>query len=1674
MGFRALLRVALLSVFSRFREARPDRFSAEQGVRGPWLRLYELSSQRCWLASRALARVLPTSLHAGRHSRRVLLLAALFAAGISVAASAGATASRLAGGPGGTTTTPSNPGGPKGKPLPFDPTVTTIAPVCGDQDGSESPVVTNCAQYSQVVDRRYYQVPGSGAVTVHSDYVYKDAGCDNQLAVFKVDDASGSINGVLPGDPTWPTQVSSRNPQVLFGSGSNPATPDVNLTFQGGDILALRFTGCGTFYYSFEQANTDGFDHLLVFQNTAGEPWQFAWEDASGGGDKDFNDMIVNISAPGGVAGTLSPDQSWGTTGGGGINALAPTHAFADAVNSLTGAFTIAETDLATPGLGVSFAMTRSYTSADPASARLGPGWTDSFSASLAVQPNGDVLVHGEDGQRVFYTKQPDGTFVGAAGALSTLTAITGGYKLVRHDQVAYLFNASGVLQSELDRNGQGLSFTYNGAGQLTGVTDATNRAATLTYTNSLLSSVSTSDGRTVGYGYTNGYLTSVTLPDPDGAGPLTSPVTHYTYDPAAGNRLATEIDPNQHTVITNVYDASSGRVTQQTDANSKTTNFAWDASTSTATVTDPDQHAWKDVYQNNVLIKGIDPGGDTTQFSYGPGLDTGSVTAPDGSSTTTLTYDNHNLKTATAPPSLNSVQKTLTYNARNDVVTVTDARTKLTSYGYDPAGNNNSITLDGQQVFGVTYNSQGQMLTSTDGNTKTTNYTYDPNGNLASVTDPLGNKTTYTYSGAGLVLTKVDPLGNCSGCSPANFTTSYTYDAEGRLLVATDPLGHTNGYVYDAAGNKTSETDPNGHTTTYQYDNANRLTTITAADPDGNGPLVAPITSYTYDAVGNRITMVDPLGNCSGCNAAAHTTSYGYDANNRLISTITPLGSKTTYAYDTNGNLASTVDPRGNCSGCTPANYTTSYTYNAAGWLLTTTDPLNHASANTYDPVGNLASVTDANNHTTGYTYNAAGRIVTVTAPDTGTTAYTYDGNGNVLTRTDANNHATSYTYDGDSRQATMTLPDPDGTGPLTAPLTSYGYDGNSNLATTSKPGGGMTTYGYDHAGRRTNVGYSDTTHAISYSYDAVGNRTSMSDAAGTVTYSFDALNRRTGVTRGTDSFAYTYDAASNLLSRSYPGNISSNYTYDADGRLATVTSGGRTTGYVYDPAGNLTQSTLPTSNGYVETRTYDANGRVTEIKTSKGLTDLNKFDYTYDAVGNPTTVTNPKVLTGRSTYRYDANDRNISICYGTDCFTNPNSANDHIYWNYDKVGNRIFENRYVGVNDTSTSYTYDTNDRLTTSTSTCISTNRSCNGSANSTTMNTNGYDAAGNETVAGAATYVYNVPNQMTSSISGGTTTSYSYDGDGNRLQSSTGTANSKKTNHLWDINNSLPQLAIERDGGNNVLRSYIYGRDLLAMNTGGNAYFFHADSLGSIVNITSSTGVTEWTYVYDPFGTPSLGAIPSGVQQNDNAAPANLVRFTGQYLDPTGLYNLRSRQYDPVTGRFLTLDPVSSAQQPTAQSRYGYAGDQPTVMVDPSGETFLPYWDEAQRSLASALTPSGSPIGVFEQEMDRPHFSITGFFKGRFEYAVYGRWINIIGPAKEATLTVKLQWRSNGGWLNMGASTRGTVPSGRKVVAVASCRPGTTRVLRGQMDTNIVGRADTPGWYTGEENAAKCAR
>ena len=305
----------------------------------------------------------------------------------------------------------------------------------------------------------------------------------------------------------------------------------------------------------------------------------------------------------------------------GGSFAANPSASRGEPVNTAIGSYYMSVTDLELPGVGVPFALKRSYNSADTTAGPLGQGWTANLTASLNIQGNGDVVARAGDGQQLYFTRQADGSFRPDLGGRSTLTTVAGGYELVTHGQLRYRFDTQGRLASLRDRNGQGLSLTYDGTGQLQNATDSAGRVVTFTVSGGLLTDVALPDGRSVHYAYTSGLLTSVT--DARGG------TTQYSYD--AGGRLATIVDQNNDTRVTNTYDPTTGRITDQVDARGNRAFFAWDPATSTSTYTDARGKEWKDVYASNVLVKQIDPLGGTTAYDYDGNVNLRSLTDPKG-----------------------------------------------------------------------------------------------------------------------------------------------------------------------------------------------------------------------------------------------------------------------------------------------------------------------------------------------------------------------------------------------------------------------------------------------------------------------------------------------------------------------------------------------------------------------------------------------------------------------------------------------------------------------------------------------------------------------------------------------------------------------------------------------------------------------------------------------------------------------------------------------------------------------------------------------------------------------------------------------------------------------------------------------------------------------------------
>ena len=93
-----------------------------------------------------------------------------------------------------------------------------------------------------------------------------------------------------------------------------------------------------------------------------------------------------------------------------------------------------------------------------------------------------------------------------------------------------------------------------------------------------------------------------------------------------------------------------------------------------------------------------------------------------------------------------------------------------------------------------------------------------------------------------------------------------------------------------------------------------------------------------------------------------------------------------------------------------------------------------------------------------------------------------------------------------------------------------------------------------------------------------------------------------------------------------------------------------------------------------------------------------------------------------------------------------------------------------------------------------------------------------------------------------------------------------------------------------------------------------------------------------YKYDAWGDHKIELSEAMYQE---LAKANPIRYRGYYYDEeTGLYYLKSRYYDPETGRFITIDDISYLDPETINglNLYAYCGNNPVMNVDPNGTFF----------------------------------------------------------------------------------------------------------------------------------------
>jgi len=838
-----------------------------------------------------------------------------------------------------------------------------------------------------------------------------------------------------------------------------------------------------------------------------------------------------------------------------------------------------------------------------------------------------------------------------------------------------------------------------------------------------------------------------------------------------------------------------------------------------------------------------------------------------------------------------------LGYNADHTLASVTDTAGRVTTFQYNGPGGGG-----------------GRITSLTDPTSRAVTYGYDGSGNLTSTRDYDGHSTTYQYDSSNR-LTRIVTAAN--HIVDLGYDTAYRISSITRYVNGTAGPSSINGFAYPTA-TSTVETNPNNNRYTFTLDASGRPTKVT--DPLGHS------RAQTFTANGDVATAVDASG--AGSNPG-NVTTYRYDSNNRTTGTATPTGAATKYEYDPSSSCASTdsthpylakcgTDAQGDSSltGYDTAGNTTSVADTTPGRTATSTttatyqgDPKTGGGTVTCGGhPGQVCTGSTANGGLTTYAYNSNGELVTLTPPaPLGAQSFTYDSLSRLKTVTDGKSQTTTYSYNAEDAVTYTTWAGGD-----TDQLT-YDNDGNQTQQTDNRAG--TNSYSYDGLGRQTSYGETGNTTASTVTYDPAGNVLTSADSTGTVTYG--------------------YDAANELISLAEPGGAC------PAGQYGTALC----TRFDYDANGHLLKTTYP---GYTtQTSTYDNSGRVLHKIASYGSTVLSDLSYSYTAAtaGGPGNSKDRQVTQTRTdtlgvgapagsitTYGYDTRQRLTTAAEKTTGGT----TNASWSYGYDLDGNRTSSSSLLSGATTNASYGYNAADQLT-----------SRNGSTTGFT-----YDANGNET-ANPGTPALGLPtrsstlnsrDQVTAinTVTGGTNTNtpFTYVGSGNVERTSVGVPSQAGG---LSINNTLLGVGSQTPASSPTTAfTRTPGGTLVSIRVGGaSSYYYLTDNLGSVVGLVDANGTKAASYAYDPYGTTRTATGPQ--------AAANPFRYTSGYQDPSGLYKLGARYYDPTAGRFTQQDPAG--QRPNL---YGYAGGNPVNNTDPTGRfSLLGLLNDVAGGLAGAV-------------------------------------------------------------------------------------------------------------------------
>jgi YD repeat-containing protein len=608
--------------------------------------------------------------------------------------------------------------------------------------------------------------------------------------------------------------------------------------------------------------------------------------------------------------------------------------------------------------------------------------------------------------------------------------------------------------------------------------------------------------------------------------------------------------------------------------------------------VIDPNGH-WTDTYQDNQgrVVFTLHQDGEFTQtlYSQGDHAIPGFTVIPVGGSSAVLptipTGGSETIQIAQRKATDPAVSTIDIYDAAGNLVDVWEppvvngATGQMVNpqwtYIYDASGDETAqIAPNAQQAYQA-WLAETASQQAANPFTDQTTFAYDQNGNKVRELLPDGEMQTWSYDAHGnLVLHKVYNQTNGVTNSTASQTIWDIYD--------TTNDGH--GGQLDAEYRYSSDFTPTGTTLAY-----------------ANSTNYQEKTLYTYDSLGRQSTVTD------------YTNSGG----------TATVSTSTQYTYDTiSGNEASITTPDG----------TIDYSYNEATGLLQETTTSSNDTFYYYNALGQLADVYSLKLNGTPYATYTGPSATTGLSTFSGTpltTVYTYDPAGNLSSVTDPNGMVTTYFYDDENRLTSEMVVD--GSNELFSAQYQLYDDGQRENETDTRYSSGSTvssqieyTWTYDNANRLMSEQLQilpgsgsgvPTPYTDTYTYDLDGNRTKETQTSGgttsTTTYIYNADNEMTSSTQGSTTTTYGYDANGSQTTTTVGSTLTQTNYYDVRNRLQKVVNSNGTTTYVYDDAGDRVQETTGSTTTYYLIDSNNPTGYAKPIEVRVG-----------SATGTPTTT--------------------------------------------------------------------------------------------------------------------------------------------------------------------------------------------------------------------------------------------------------------------------------------------------------------------------------------------------------------------------------------------------------------------------------------------------------------------